>query len=67
VKSTLAMQVELVAENTHTVVWIPASLNVRPGMTLTVDDRTWEVLHAYPICKQAFEGIKTDWKVGGLQ
>jgi hypothetical protein len=63
---TQIIQVELRTDTTHTVTWLDAALNPKPGMALVCkgDSRPWVVVHAYGIAPRDVNDSNAGWKVG---
>jgi len=62
------IQVELRTDTTHTLTWLDATLEPKPGMPLLCkgDPRQWTVVHANGITAQEVKEINMGWKVGGV-
>lgn len=63
------IQVEIRTGTTHTMTWLDAALNLRPGLVLVCkgDPRPWTVVHAYGITAREVRDSNIGWKVTGCE
>lgn len=68
---TLAIQAEIIHPNDnthlngrlHSIVWLPANMNLKVGDHISNGDLIWEVWKLYPNCRQMVD-IQTKWRRG---